>query len=361
MIEEQEMMSENLTLEQRIVAQRNQSTEAPVVQDEVKEEANVDDGIVTGEVGNTAETEATTTETVETPQVQTEVTPVVEQVQETTPVDSPFYNDTVKKIDEMLRNGIPLNKTTFEYQSLDFDAIDLNDVTNAMDVIERELRDVQNLSEEDVEHILSTEYPNLYRDIDEDDDDEVKAYKTDLIKAKMKAKQVVGNLKDYQQKILLPKAESPQAVQPTAEQLQAQRKAIEDYQKEAKQAVDSFKAFEFKVADDLALKIDVDEKSIGYAKELALNPQKQNTYFADRYIKDGKRDISAMVRDQYILDNFDNIMKEALLQQQALGKEQILKEEGIAPTLKDKGASSSASTTLTPLEQWKKAQGALNY
>lgn len=348
---------EELTLEQRIVAEQNAALETG---------NNGSNEQVAG-VENTIEPTTTPQEVIEPQEVQVQE-PVVETkeiVQEPVvqePVvekESPFYNETVKKIDEMLRQGIPLNKKTFEYQSLDFDAVDLNDVKNAMDVIERELSDVQNYSEDEVEYLLNSEYSALYRGIDENsDEDEIKEYNDQVMKARINAKKVLGNLKEYQKKVLLP-SETPKSNQPTAEQVEAYKRELAAYQQEAKQAIDSFKVFEVKVADDLVLKMDVDDKSVGYAKELALNPEKQNTYFPDRYFKDGKRDIAKMVRDVYILENFDTILKESLIQQRALGEEKILKEEGIAPSIRDKGAASASSTSLNALEQWKQTQARL--
>lgn len=334
-----EATTENLSFEQQLVnrmnEQRNQVAQETVVEG---------------------------TEQLQEPVVVVETEPVVEAVQEpvveavqTEEKQNPFYNEQIEKLNEMVKNGIPLTAKTFEYQSLDFDGIDLSDIGNAIDILERELADVQNHSADEVEFIMQETYPSLYRDIDEDDEAEVAQRQRDIMKAKINAKGVVGKLKEYQSKILLPQAKSTVSNEPTPEQVAAQKAAFAAYQQEAQQAVNSFKTFEFSVADGLALKIDVDEKSVGYAKELALNPQKQNTYFPDRYVKDGKRDIARMVRDLYILDNFDAIMKEALHQQQAIGEEKILKAEGISPTLKNKGAS-TASTVKTPLQQWKEAQ-----
>lgn len=285
-----------------------------------------------------------------------EPAPVIEPVPEAavkTEQETPFYNDISRKVDEMLRNGIELNEKTFKYQSLDFDSLDIKgDVNLAMDLIEQELEDVQKLEPDEIARIMRKEFPLLYADIDEDDAEQVAERDGQILDAKIRAKKALPELKEFQKQILLPKVEQ-KSNEPSKEEIQARQQALENYRKDAGAAVSNFKGLELNLGNDVAIKVEANNNNMGYVKELVTNPEKQSSYFADNYLKDGKVDFDGLARDTFILKNFDAIIKEVGLQQRAIGKEEALKDTGITPRPSAARVPQGDRANLSAIEQFK--------
>lgn len=276
--------------------------------------------------------------------------------QEQNKVSQPEYSERTKKLIELDKQGIDLTEKVIKYSNTDFDAVDLKDVNNSLNVIKQALMDIKNRSEDEAEALMERDYPNLYRDIEDGDDSFDKAIDTESILVGIEAKDALVSLKEYQAKVMLPpKAEVQASNEPTAEQIEAQKQSFEAYTASASSALESFKSYDINLGEDVKISVPATQENMGDVRALVADPQKQSTYFADNYLKDGEVDFEKFISDQFKLKNFDAIMKEVGLQHAAMGKDEVLSETNLSPKL-GKTVPSSGSIELSNVEKWKLAQ-----
>lgn len=192
--------------------------------------------------------------------------------------------------------------------------------------------DVERLTEKEAELSIKRKYPNLYRGVeDEEDASEVEKYDDDVIQAGIDARRAVSSLKELKEKLMMPKQA---VVEPTQEEIQASQAAAKAYQDSASSAISSFKAVNIDVTKDVTLEVIPESAGVERIADLVKNPQKLDSYFFDRYVKDGKTNHEAMVQDIYIGENFKSLMSSAIKQGITIGEERALKASGKAPSLR---------------------------
>ena len=261
-----------------------------------------------------------------------------------------FYNETSRKIDEYLRAGGELNDEFFKYQSIDFDNVDTSDVNHVLDLLEKELVDVSGFTKEEAAFTIEKRYPNLYRDIDEEDDYDIKSYKDDMTQAGIDLKMAIPKLKDFQSKVLLPKREDVN--QPTQEELDRRKEAMDNYFKDANEAIKGFDKLTVKLNNDVYIDIETNQESLKGVSDLLLNPESQGSYLVNNYVdKEGKIDFDKLKTDEFWRLNRDKILKEHYIQAYNIGKEEALKEQGLSPTISNRGNAGGSDHVSTVRDQ----------
>lgn len=263
-----------------------------------------------------------------------------------------FFDERSEKIDNHLRNGGELDKNFWKYQTNDLDSIDLSKSTanDAIELVKQELTDVQGYSEAEAELTIKRKYPDLYRGVEEGEEDEraTERYDDDIIQVGMDARRSLESLKDYKAKVVIPTVQSNE---PSQADIDKQRDALNQYKASAEKALDEFTKIDLQVSEDVSLEVLADSEFMGTMKELIVNPDKLDTYFFDNYVKDGNVDHKSMVRDLYISKNWEALLKSAVSQGITMGKEEALKETGKEPSLTSK-AVVSATTESTAGNDW---------
>ncbi len=360
------MEDENISFEQALMNKRNASTEDSGENTELDttvetQNENTEIETTTQEVeGAQEETQA------ETPEAKTQsyegwYSPEDFEVKkaewfEKNKVETPTYSERAKKLIELDNAGIDINETVVKYSNADFDSVDLTDAGNAIDVLEQVLKDVDGFSQEQVDFLIQKDYGLLFKEIDEDNYDEVTKHQEQIMSAQIEAKRALPKLKDFQQKVMLPpKQEIKVDNKPTAEQIEAQRQQMESYTANASKALNDFKSLDFNLGEDVNISLAATQENMGDVTSLVLDPMKQQSYFADNYLKEGEIDFQSLIRDRWIVKNFDTIVKELAVQYKAIGKDEILSDSGLSPDL-TKNKQKAQTTSLTPMEQWKKNQ-----
>jgi hypothetical protein len=275
----------------------------------------------------------------------------IQERMDASPAVGGFANERMRKMNDYVAAGGEINERFWAYQDVDFANADLTKPESSIEILTANLIDIQGLSEEEAAFMIEDKYPALRRGASEDDDEDSKrAYDREVLKARIEAKGVLPGLKEFQDKLMLPKAQEA-APQPTQQEIQERDDKIAEYHKQAKDTVDNFDGFDFQLSDDVTLNFKATEENMGYVRELAESPEKQSTFLADRYVENGKVDMERFVTDMYILDNIDTIFKESANQLKTMGKEENINEEGVVPRLGTRRNSGSGDRMPSMAEQ----------
>jgi hypothetical protein len=178
------------------------------------------------------------------------------------------YSERAKKLIELDSKGVDLTEKVIKYSNTDFDTVDTDDVNTAMDIIEQALMDVHSYNSEQIDVLMQKDYPDLYRDIDEDDEEGQQRIRTQTVLAQIEAKKAIERLKGYQKEVMLPPKAEMKSNEPTKEQIELQRKQIEAYQVNASKALDGFSNVEFKLSDDVNITVDATQDNMGDVAQL---------------------------------------------------------------------------------------------
>jgi len=243
---------------------------------------------------------------------------------------SKYADERVAKIDEYIRNGGELNEQFWRYQSMDFNNVELDNASQAADLIKQDLIDIQGYTSAQAEMVIRRKYPNLYNGVDEyaSEEDKMK-YDDDVLQIGIDAKQAVNNLKQYQEKIMLPKGNTAPKVDTVAQQ-----KAFEKFKQDAESKLQEFTKLDLEVNKEIKLEIPVTAESMGYVKGVVSDPSRLDNYWTDNFVKNGEVDFIGIAKQIYLRDNWESLLKSAVNQGIEIGKEKAIKESGIEPTLK---------------------------
>jgi len=247
-----------------------------------------------------------------------------------------FFDERSAAIDAHLRTGGELDATFWKYQNNDLDKIDLSntDVNTAINLIKQELTDVQSYSDAEADLFIKRKYPDLYRGVDDEDDDGLERLNDDKTQVGMDVRKSLDSMKQFKEKVKLPDATT---VGPSAEDIALQEEAVRKYSTEATQAVSAFTKFDVDVNEDVRLEMLVGAEQTESLTQLISNPANLDAYFFNEYVDNGKTDFSRMASDLHFMKNRESIIKSIVTQAIAIGKEEALKASGKEPTL-SKGA-----------------------
>ena len=209
-----------------------------------------------------------------------------------------FANDTIAKLNEYVEAGGDIN-TFLKTQTADYSKI------SDLDAI-REVEGMSDstLSRDEIELLIEEEYG-----VSEDASDREKALAR--IKLKRAGEAARKQLTDHQKKWAVPQASNE-------EKLAAAREQAEKWKVELAEAVKgneevSFKIgegeFKFKPSDEV-------KKAVSDGHDL--------TKFWDRYSTEDGYDINKFVKDMYILNNYEDVVKAAVTYGKGLGTEDVV-------------------------------------
>jgi len=195
-----------------------------------------------------------------------------------------FANETVEKLNDYVKKGGD-PQTFLRTQTVDYSQ--LSDVAKI-----REWMSVNkpNLSSEEIDFIIEEEY-GVPKDATE------RQKRASSIRMKDAAYDAEKNLKDYQSKWSV-----PQSGGKSQEEIDNETR---EWESSLENTVEKFDKMEIKVGDD-KFNYDLSKED----KKSLVDSNKDLRNFFNRYKKeDGSENVQKFVRDAYILNNFDNIIK----------------------------------------------------
>jgi hypothetical protein len=318
-----------------------------ITQDEPTVEVGTEeqDGVQKSTPEATTETE-TKPEKVETPTVnEDEIRSRIEQelreslTKEISQQSPKFANETIKKLNDLALAGVDTDSESFwAWQSRDLDKYDLSNKSHSLEVARLALElDNPEIPKTKIDRMLKKQYPALFDESVDSDDDSYKEAMEDL---EIDAIRSLKKLKEHKQKVTLPSVD----IKSQEEAKEQARKANESFVMEAKKTVNSYKEQPHKLTDDLEIKFQISNEAKKFAESAIVNNQ---TFFLDNYTeKDDKGNVTKvdfprLTRDMTRLAQFDDFIKAAFEQGVSVGR------EGIVDTLENAGTKASSKKNET--------------
>jgi hypothetical protein len=249
-----------------------------------------------------------------------------------------YANDTIKKLDELAKNGVEINEDFWKWQSLNIEGYDVKDKSQALELRRMELNlENPDLEPHEVERLLRRSYKALFdNDIDEEDDEYLDA----LSDLSIDAKKSRAKLTEHKDKIQIPKVD----LSKKEEEQRLQKEAYDRFLEDVRTNVTNFKGFEIPLDEGLNINYNIeDPKAKEFLQSAIAN---DTTFLRDNYVKEGKVDYGRLNRDLTIIRDFEKISKVIYQQGISKGKESMVKDlenpaEQNAETIKDQDQVSS--------------------
>jgi hypothetical protein len=249
-----------------------------------------------------------------------------------------YANDTIKKLDELAKNGVEINEDFWKWQSLNIEGYDVKDKSQALELRRMELNlENPDLEPHEVERLLRRSYKALFdNDIDTEDDEYLDA----LSDLSIDAKKSRAKLTEYKDKIQIPKVD----LSKKEEEQRLQKEMYDRFLEDVRTNVTNFKGFEIPLDEGLNINYNVeDPKAKEFLQSAIAN---DTTFLRDNYVKEGKVDYGRLNRDLTIIRDFEKISKVIYQQGISKGKESMVKDlenpaEQNAETIKDQDQVSS--------------------
>lgn len=245
---------------------------------------------------------------------------------------SPFASEEVAKINEYVNNGGVLNEDFFKAQALDV-SIDYANEKSMLDGIRNKYRLVDGLSQEEADYLTKKQFPALFEDREISEESDIKGALLDL---KMKARGVEAPLKEYKKRSEIP-VQDPK-------ELERQQQEYDRYMTETSHRLSKVNEFQFDLADDFPINVKMDKNSHEYISSLLLKPENLISYFKDNYVVDDKLDVERFAKDQFVLRNYQNLIKTATAQGESRGQRRMAQQELRQENLDSSKAKPSTQT-----------------
>lgn len=244
---------------------------------------------------------------------------------------NPFASEQIQKMNEFVKGGGDLDERFWRYQSMNIDEFNRKDKDQALFLL-RESMALQDFDQDEINYKLKQAYPILFKskdDLDLDDDEYTSRYNDTLLQMSIDAKSAANQLREYQQKVLLPKAQQvdPEVQRREQQRIQQQEQAYSSF---ANQKLSEFNQLQIKVGD-AAINIKVSEQAKNQINPVITDPKRHGSYITDKYLKEinGEKvaDVEQFVKDEFIVNNWESILKSVIQQAIAVGKNQYVKED----------------------------------
>lgn len=263
---------------------------------------------------------------------------------ETFDEDSVFANDYVKTLNKFIRDT---GRTEEEFKFIQ--AMENVDSFSSKDlVLAKMAQDNEGLSDEEVQLLFDDEYS--YRKIDEEimDDDEIAAAKrhNDIVDAKLKRNSIQAK-KDFTE--LATQYKVPQKQDQTQEQTSTE----DDFDKEGfksafKESLQALEGFDFELGNDNTFSYTFNEDRLNEIE--AITPDD----FIQSFVSDEGFDMEEFRNKMVLLNNIEDIVRQASSQSASSAKEQVVKEDlrNTQLNLQNKDTSSGNDTVKNQGEDY---------
>lgn len=222
----------------------------------------------------------------------------------------------ISKLNEYVKGGGEINASFWELQNKDYTSLNVKEPKEALSAYKDKLKYIDGLDNDEVDFYIKKNFPAL-GGFDEDADDE--EIQEESMKLRMEVKTALPKLKDYQEKVAMPKVDHNRAEQ--------EKRNLDMYRAHSSSKLDEIKFFEMDLGS-VKLNIPFEGKGREFARSVITEPENQAKFFAQRYVsKDtGDLDYQRFARDMYELENRDKIHAAILNQGKSMGKKEALEE-----------------------------------
>lgn len=229
-----------------------------------------------------------------------------------------FANEAIKKLNELAKAGVDVDSPDFwKWQSIDLQSFNVAQKRDALELKRLELTvDNPELNVSQVERLMKRQYPALFDDSFDVNDDEYIEAMEDL---SIDATRARTKLSEHKNKLQLPKVD----LQSIESQKKADQETLAKFNMLVKQEVNAFNEQSFKLSDDMEIKFFPNEDSKRFIESSVVN---SSTFFVDNYLdKESKQiNFNRLKRDLLILSDFDRISKAIYDQGVSKGKEAVV-------------------------------------
>lgn len=226
-----------------------------------------------------------------------------------------FANDEIRVANEFVRNGGNI-QDFFRAQGIDTN-VDYGSDESMLGLLKTKLTTLDGFSEQEAQRYIAKNFEALL-DKDGSDEEDIIDARIDL---KAAAKQAQPKLEEFKSKATYSK--------PDPEAIKKQQAAIDKWKSETTVKLNSIKEFPFELSDspDDAIKINMDKESYKYISSLLLQPENLQSYWVDKYEKDGVTDVESFSRDRFIELHAEQLIKTAYAQGVSAGQKKIVQSE----------------------------------
>lgn len=260
----------------------------------------------------------------------------------------PFANESIKKMNELAKSGIDVNSPDFyKWQQVDIDSMSPEDKNSALDLIRLDLSTSSNgLSAEEIAFEIEERYPALFdKNLNLEYEEDKEKYDKAMMRLRIDAKKSKPRLQEYKSNVTLPKVD----LNERQKQEELAKQAREEFAKITHEQVNNYKSQEIDLGD-LKLNFEVSDDT---RKVIESNIVHNETFFQDRYVKDGQVDFNSLQSDMLKLAEFDRIVKMAYDQGISKGKKSVV--DNLENTSNNNGGKQSSTEKVDALSLARKS------
>lgn len=254
-----------------------------------------------------------------------------------------FANEYIKSLNEKAKGGVNVESEDFwKWQKIDLDKYQVNEKNDALELVRMELENSNpNLSAEEIEYKIRKDYKSLFdKNLDAEDEDDKALIEDALMQLRIDAKSAIPKLKKYKEEIQLPKIDLSEK----EAKEEAAKKAKEQYNLAAKDAVSNYSKESFKVGET-ELEYQPTEEDKKWIEAVLVD----GGNLFSRYVnEDGSPKFDKAKREMLVLQNIDKLMKMAYDQGKSEGGKSVVDELENPDSSMGKGVTQQS---LTPYQQ----------
>ena len=153
--------------------------------------------------------------------------------------------------------------------------------------------------------------------------DKDSADQDDIIDARIELKAAIKEAKPKLDKF----KENASFSKPDPELIKKKQAEFDKWKSDTNVRLSQIKKFDFQLSDDFPISVNMDNESYKYISSLLLQPENLNSYWVDRYEKDGVTDVESFSRDRFIELHAEKLIKTAFAQGVSAGEKKAIQRE----------------------------------
>jgi hypothetical protein len=224
-----------------------------------------------------------------------------------------FASEELRAANEFAKKGGNI-QDFFRAQSINTD-VDYNNETSMMDLLKTKYTMLDGFTEQEAQRLINKNYESLLDKDGADEDDIIDA----RIALKAAAKEAAPKLNEFKESVTYAKQDP--------ELIKKQQEEFNRWKSDTNVRLNNIKEFKFDLADDFPINVKMDKDSYNHISSLLLQPENLQSYWVDRYEKDGKTDVERFSRDQFLLLHGENLIKTAYAQGESAGEKKFAQRE----------------------------------
>lgn len=247
-----------------------------------------------------------------------------------------FASEELRVANEFVKNGGNI-QDFFRAQTINTE-VDFGNDQSMLDLLKSKYITLDGFTEKEADRLINKKFEALVDKDTADEDDIIDA----RIELKSAAKEAQPKLEDFKSKATFSK--------PDPELIKQQQAQLDKWKSETNVRLSQIKNFKFDLADDFPINVNLDKESYNYISSLLLQPENLQSYWVDRYEKDGVTDVEGFSRDRFIELHAEKLIKTAYAQGVSAGEKKFAQRE-----LRQENPDSTKkrSTSASESKAWK--------